>query len=183
MATPQDILDRYSRLTDYCDSFWKRVVDRFPDQFACAPGCGTCCTLTSVNKLEAAIITDHCDRDTGARQKPPPHPTGEEWCPFLTDDRCRIYAARPLICRTHGLLLRSTEFTERIAASCPYNFVTVDFNAVGDEFALDVEKISLNLARLNAAWCMVTGMGKDAGERVRMAELAKEKVEGMRDEG
>ncbi len=179
MATSQEILDRYSKLTAWCDAFWQRVVARFPDQFACATGCGICCTLSSVNQIEAAVIAGHCAAHPEALRSPLPDPANDEWCPFLTDDTCRIYAARPLICRTHGLLLRSSDFTDRIAASCPFNFATVEFEDVGEEFALDAEKISLNLARLNAAWCMVKGMGKgkDATERVRLKELAEGKNE------
>jgi Fe-S-cluster containining protein len=172
MATPRAILDAYSVLTGYCDAFWKRVAARFPDQFACHAGCGICCTLTSVNHLEAAVIAAH----VADHPLPPGHDPAAEAvapCPFLTADRCSVYAARPLICRTHGLPLRGTEFSERIMHSCPYNFAAMEIAEIDDSFALDIEKISLNLARLNQAWCLTHGLESSAAERVMLADLAK----------
>ena len=175
MATPQDILAGYEKLRDYCDRFWKRVVDTYADQCACASGCGICCTLTSVTCLEAAIIADF-----SRKNKPPPQhavpgaatPGPEGSCPFLMDNRCSIYPARPLICRTHGLLLRNVNIRERIMPSCPYNFATTELADIDDSFALDSEKISINLARLNAAYCMLLGDKNKATGRIKLSDLA-----------
>ena len=168
MPTLQDVFNRYYELRDYCDTFWTRVHAALPDQFACEAGCGTCCTLTSVNRLEAAAIAEF--RRTA--RKPAAPPTGEDSCAFLADDRCSIYPARPIICRTHGLLLRSAHFSEPILPSCPFNFAATDFHTIDPAFALDSEKVSMNLARLNAAFCLLSGETADPSIRTPLADLA-----------
>lgn len=69
----------------------------------CALGCSTCCVDDlSVYELEANRIREEFP-DLLANGVP--HPQGK--CAFL-DDRggCRVYAARPYVCRTQGLPLR-----------------------------------------------------------------------------
>jgi hypothetical protein len=56
--------------------------------------------------------------------------------------------------------------------SCPFNFATMEITEIDEVFALDIELVSMNLARLNAAWCMVSGLEKSTMERVPLSELA-----------
>jgi len=42
---------------------------------------------------------------------------------------------------------------------------------IDEVFALDIELISMNLARLNAAWCMVSGLEQSTMERVPLSKL------------
>jgi uncharacterized protein len=177
MASLNDILDRYNRLRAYCDAFWSGVFSKFPlEECACSAGCSTCCELSSVNFLEAFTIATYCaetsftfsqkstiEQERPARGGP---------CPFLGNDRCRIYPARPVICRTHGLLLKSDEFSNRISASCPYNFTGVDYPRIDPALALDTDAITDNLARLNAAFCILKGDVARAHERVALRDLA-----------
>ena len=177
MAHLQDILDRYTKLCAYCDAFWQSVFKRFPPQeCACAAGCSTCCELSSVNYLEAFAIADHCARNPGGLSACPseasPALPAAGPCPFLTDDRCRIYPVRPLICRTHGLLLKSDGFTDHIVASCPFNFTTLDFSRIDPALALDTDAITTNLARLNTAFCMMLGDVAQTQERIALRDLA-----------
>jgi Fe-S-cluster containining protein len=172
MATLQEISNHYEKLCNYCDNFWKRTVDEFPDAFACAPGCSTCCELQSVNFLEAYVIAGYVSDHLRQSVCPP----SEGRCPFLADDRCRTYRVRPLICRTHGLLLRSKEFTDRIAVSCPFNFTDIDHATIDDAYILDVDTVTTGLAKLNAAFCMLLGDVKKTKERVSLSDLASGKI-------
>lgn len=100
-----------------------------PD-FACKQGCNHCCHLSpAVSSVEWAAILAHVQTlpaavrrrivanadllrgmawvfDTARRQAS--HPTGappisaDAECPFLVDERCSIYAVRPLKCRGYG---------------------------------------------------------------------------------
>lgn len=171
MSTSQKIINQYKKLRSYCDGFWKQTKDKYPAEIACSPGCSICCELQSVNFLEAFVIAEH--RGRGGSSAPPPSGTS---CPFLSDNRCRIYPVRPLICRTHGLLLRSKEFSGRTAPSCPFNFTSADPAALSDTYALDIDAITAGLAKLNAAFCMLLGGVKKAKERIALRDLASGKI-------
>jgi len=180
MSSFKEVIDQYKKLCGYCDGFWKRVFEKFPAEFACTPGCSTCCELQSVNLLEAFVIADHCSRGSSRDRKglgissAPPRP--DSACPFLADNRCRIYPARPIICRTHGLLLKSKDFRDRIAVSCPFNFTTIDHATINDADALDVDTVTTGLAKLNAAFCMLLGNIKKVSERITLRDLASGKI-------
>jgi Fe-S-cluster containining protein len=177
MAAESAIIARYATLADYCSAFWNRVAITLPGQIACRKGCSICCELPSVNYLEARIIADYCAEHPEALAKKGsarPRASGQDGsCPFITDGACRIYKVRPVICRTHGLLLRGESFREPVTISCPYNFREIDHYSVGTALVLDIEKISDNLARLNAAYCLARGDVKKTSERIRLCDLAE----------
>ncbi|MDP2340057.1 MAG: YkgJ family cysteine cluster protein [Deltaproteobacteria bacterium] len=77
------------------------------DQLVCRSGCDSCCTAgLSVLPVEAASLRRFVD-DNGAPQFVA---KGAGWCTFLdVDGRCAVYSARPLLCRTHGLPMTTTE--------------------------------------------------------------------------
>jgi uncharacterized protein len=176
MSSFQEITRHYKKLCSYCENFWKRTADKYPAEISCSPGCAVCCELQSVNLLEAFAIAEYCGRGRkglGISSVPPL--TGFA-CPFLSDNRCRIYPARPIICRTHGLLLKSRGFRDRIAPSCLFNFTTVDHAAVDDDYALDADIVTMNLAKLNAAFCLLLGDVKKTEERIALRDLASGKI-------
>lgn len=95
-------------------------------------------------------------------------------CPMLVDDRCSIYAARPLICRTQGLpLLLETDDGEAEVDFCPLNFTAEDAVADLDEAHLvPLDELNLKLALLNLQHCREKEIADDAsGQRVPMAEI------------
>lgn len=82
------------------------------DALACRRGCASCCVdgLT-VLPVEAGFIEAS---GLGPPARPAAVPGGGApgggACAFLDDEgACSIYAARPVLCRTHGLALRSGE--------------------------------------------------------------------------
>lgn len=175
MSKLQEIIDRYKTLCNYCDTFWDRVFKTFPRAFACAPGCSTCCELPSVNYLEAYIIV--CATRNNKKKDAAVCKTGP--CPFLDNDCCSIYTSRPLICRTHGLPLKSEEYSYSLTVSCPFNFTDIDPGTIDPSLVLEIDMVSDNLARLNAAFCLVReGSVKKAGERILMQDLASGKITG-----
>ncbi|MBN1131019.1 MAG: YkgJ family cysteine cluster protein [Chitinispirillaceae bacterium] len=176
MASRAEIVARYHQLTAFCTVFWDRVAHALPGQLACRPGCSMCCELRSVNYLEALVIADYCARHPAARSQRntcsiSPEPDGS--CPFLSRGRCGIYEARPLICRTHGLPLKGRSFREPLSITCPLNFTGVDLEAIDNSLVLDSEKLSDNLARLNAAFCMLLGKVEKASQRILLGDLAE----------
>lgn len=161
-----DIIDNYLKLCDYCDAIWNRVYKAYPNEIACRKGCGICCELQSVNRIEAYVIRSYIINnnidDIGV--------ANNNACPFLRDQTCAIYPARPIICRTHGLILRSSEFPlSRHAASCPYNFPSFHPNDIPPEMTVDVDIITKNLVNLNLAFCMAGGI--DAVDKTEGTEI------------
>jgi hypothetical protein len=170
----QTILDNYRRLCGYCDGIWERVRQTYPGEIACYKGCGTCCELQSVNQLEAHVIRLHIQ---GVSCKKPLEDRGStsHICPFLQNRACVIYDARPIICRTHGLILRSVDFSRaHQAGSCPYNFPSHHPRDISPELTADIDNITKNLTNQNMAFCMINNI--DVRDellcRVSLKELA-----------
>ena len=172
MPAFKKIIGQYKYLCSYCDAFWKRAKSRYSTEITCSPGCSACCVLQSVNFLEAYLIADH---HAPGGSLPPS--SSEGTCPFLEEKRCRIYPARPLICRTHGLLLKSREFRGRLTPSCPQNFTGTEPSAADDAYSLDIDRITDNLARLNAAFCILLGDLKKTKERIAVGDLADKSID------
>ena len=92
----------------------------------CRRGCADCCVddLT-IFEVEAQAIRE---RYGDLLRDGAPHPAGR--CAFLDgDDGCRVYDARPYVCRTQGLPLRwltENEAGERVEYRdiCPLNETT-----------------------------------------------------------
>jgi len=73
---------------------------------------------------------------------------GEGFCPLLLDERCGVYADRPLICRTQGLpLLLETGAGKPALDVCPLNFTAPGaLERIGAEHAVDLDALNLQLA-------------------------------------
>jgi hypothetical protein len=107
---------------------FSRILARYGSEMACNSGCASCCAAEfSIHPGEAALILeDYLSLEPAARQS-----LLETWkralpgtCAFLVDNRCTTYGSRPVICRTQGApLCTSDELTrtKRITA-CPLNF-------------------------------------------------------------
>ena len=116
----------YRALVEQVDELCARIVATFSDRIACRAGCSACCSLQGVLPVEAASLALALDRlpvseaeSLRARLSAVADP---DRCPLLADDCCPLYAARPIICRTHGLpLLIEDEHGPRVDR-CPLNF-------------------------------------------------------------
>lgn len=161
------IVSNYRKLCGYCDLVWEKVKQRFSAEVQCQKGCSACCELQSVNQLEAFLIRMHLEtHDLKCSELSP----GEDRCPFLFEQSCTIYEARPLICRTHGLVLKSRDF-DSPSPSCPDNFKSLPKPELPQDLILDADIVTENLMRLNLAFCICTE--RDAEERISLAKLSE----------
>lgn len=114
----------------------------------CMKGCSQCCEVDrTVFGIEAEIIADHIeglsDQDFNSlikllketQDKDPNH------CAFLKEGACLVYEARPLICRSHGLVHLRPEGPHH----CELNF---EAGLPPKEKWLDEERLSLMLSML-----------------------------------
>jgi len=155
------------------DAFAAAVTARYPQSFACARGCSTCCHQhLSVLPVEFARLTaavralDATSRE--AIRVRLERGRADPRCPLLDDEgACRTYAARPLICRTHGLPIQLTEPAEAGAPQatppvwrdvCPLNFTGSP--GLAELPAGDV----LDVGRLNATLVLIDRLAEGEGQ-------------------
>jgi Fe-S-cluster containining protein len=139
--------DQLSALSARVDAFFARVSASHPGAMQCRRGCSSCCQrdlrLRPVEwrRLASAVLALPADEQRAILDaaRTPPSGTGADRCALLTPDgACRVFAARPLICRSHGLPIRLGE--QR--TTCALNFQG-SLDAVPDADVLDQTQLSV----------------------------------------
>lgn len=157
------------------DRHFDAAVAAQPEAFACAAGCSACCHQRfGVFEIEAEAIRralgDMASEDPSLRatvRRQASDPATQHHCALLVNDRCTVYEARPLICRSHGLALRveAQAPDERPQIDhCPLNFTTVAPAPAG----------VLALERVNQTLSVAAQMVDPEGTRVALSDLAAE---------
>lgn len=206
------VFESYQKLLNRVDELATRLFARHRPHLRCRRGCYYCCTRISVTPLEyawvSAVLSDL--RRTGASIRPlgtdtdtpriPAHdsfintiPADSELaearttprCALLRDGVCSMYAARPVICRLHGLPLAYPvfEYDERglrVAVEdpevalvwCDLNFTNVDMSgSMREDDIVRMADVHAQLEELNrqfldteagAAFEGVTQIGLDS---------------------
>ncbi len=170
------LLQPYHQLVAKADSHAFAVVENHGEQIACRPGCCDCCRLQTVFAVEAMVLA------LALEDLPPEELTAlqaevrtveDGECPLLQGGLCRIYAARPLICRTHGLPLLVEDEEGRRIDYCPQNFQGV--TTLSGESVLDLDRLNLLLAAVNrqflGAW--EEQGGRPLPERLTLAAVVR----------
>ena len=158
------LVSNYNQLTAYCDALFQRVYRTYNNDMKCSKGCAECCRLETVVPLEAFIIEEYLTQNELEIKNNDPG-----YCVFLHQKSCQIYPVRPIICRTHGLILYDSE-EKTIKRSCELNFLNTDFESASYEHMLDELLISKNLIKLNLAFQQITGKQLN-GERVFLKNI------------
>lgn len=151
---PENIRNEYDSLVAELDRLIFTLTRKLQGFITCTPGCSSCCRRFSVLPLEAALIA-------ASSATPLRRPSSDELCPLLDNDRCSIYAQRPLICRTQGLPIGYIdEDNERIEVSaCPLNFPEGHPFEYDDLLLLDT--FNSRLAALNRSYCRAAEIATD----------------------
>jgi Fe-S-cluster containining protein len=155
LKTAADItacLVSYRHLVVRVDRILGHIRRKYGGHIACHKGCGCGCRNISIFPVEALAIAD-------AMQTLPEAVIAEFqrraastsfWeCPLLEDRVCRLYAFRPLICRTHGFPLRSIYKGQPSIGYCRHNFK--ETTAIPDDAIIDLDRINDMLRSINAA--------------------------------
>lgn len=153
-------------LQENASGFFDKVYSKYSSSMKCSEGCSKCCyTDISVFEVELERIKDWFN----ALEINLQNELLELWkrpleagaCAFLYNDRCSIYEARPVICRTQGapLFIQS----ENVLDYCPLNFKDGD----------PPKEDWLNLERLNT---LLSFSAKNSGleKRIRLIKFKKE---------
>lgn len=143
----------FERLLEAVEAKSARQEAVLAAQIACKAGCHHCCRRipsilpvewawirVSGSGLPAGVVLEGDDLRSDL------HP-GERLCGRL-DARglCTIYPARPLICRTHGLLILSEDGLDH----CPWNFQELE--EVDEDLVFRLENLHETLLRMNLAF-------------------------------
>lgn len=127
-------------MTTKIDGFFARVEARHGDDLQCATGCSDCCHVRlTITEVEAAAIRAEVGRWPAAARAALAEVGPADRCAALdAAGRCRIYDARPVVCRSHGAPVRMRRDGLPVIEVCPRNFThsTPDADCVLDQTTL-----------------------------------------------
>lgn len=148
----RDLLQNYRDLLAKVDLLCRRIGEEFGAHLACRPGCDGCCRHISLFPVEAVALAaalKELPRGEAARIRGHAHEASPHGaCPLLENGRCLLYAARPIICRTHGLPLLTLQNGARTVGFCPLNFQGLD--SLPGNAVIDLDRLNTALAAINA---------------------------------
>ncbi|HVV88247.1 MAG TPA: YkgJ family cysteine cluster protein [Kofleriaceae bacterium] len=151
---------RYRELVGRVDAFVARVAARHPAELACRAGCDGCCrTRLTVTAVEAAAIEAWAAEQPAearaaiaAAARAPVEPASVRCAALDGDGRCRIYPARPLVCRSHGIPIRLRDGRGLpVVTACELNFRAAGPGAADADCVLDQELVSTTLGLVDRA--------------------------------
>jgi Fe-S-cluster containining protein len=166
--------ERYRELAARVDAFFAKVRARHEADMVCAPGCDACCrvrpTITRVEADEIRALVASLAAPERERLVARALAAGAGRCAALDDDgRCAVYAARPLVCRSHGVPVKLHELSLPLVSSCEKNFVHRGPSAADVDCILDQETLSTILHAIDAAHALERGASP--GEREDLAAV------------
>lgn len=148
-----EILFEYQNLVYKVDSLCQKLEQLHQRHLVCRPGCSQCCEVErTVLPIEAYVVEQRLRMLSPERIKRlrKLHHKNDDVCPLLLRDRCVIYAARPIICRTHGLPILYREAARSFVDYCRLNFTKLpqthifQANEILDMNDFNVELIQLD---------------------------------------
>lgn len=173
------MLRNYMQLAAKVAELCGRIEERCREHLACRQGCDSCCRHLSLFWVEAVALAwalkqaEPTLAQTIRRQAHEGVPDGP--CPLLLGGGCLLYAARPLICRSHGLPLLLERDGERRIDYCPRNFQQATSLPPGA--LVNLETLNATLAAVNALFVQeLFGAAGPAKERLSIAEALLLKV-------
>jgi Fe-S-cluster containining protein len=173
-----NLLDNYYQMVARVDALCRGIQDMLSGQITCSEGCSSCCTAITLFPVEAAALRAALealpDEQQEAIRRHVAEHAGDERCPLLEDHRCLLYAARPIICRTHGLPIIYTEGSERKVDCCPLN-LSEEEQQVSGSAIVDIDRLNTLLVAVNALYLSLADVD-GLPERLTIAEALKVKT-------
>jgi Fe-S-cluster containining protein len=167
-----NLLDNYKQLTARVDALCAGISAALGEQITCSAGCSSCCTAITVFPVEAAAMRAALDdmpapQAAEIRRSIQEHAAGER-CPLLHQHRCQLYAARPIICRTHGLPIVYTSDGQRNSDCCPLNLT--ETSALSGSSVVDIDKLNILLTAVNSIY-LTQSNSSGLPDRLTIAEV------------
>lgn len=157
------IFNNYKNLLSKVEELTCKINTTYKENINCKAGCSSCCLKFKLFPVEADYIKNylqHLDKrrvqdinENIAASKE------SDSCPFLINQLCMIYEARPIICRTHGSPIIFSFEDEKRVDTCPKNsFKGLKLNG---ENVIDIEKLNSILVAINANYCHIKRIDTD----------------------
>lgn len=132
------------------DAFFTRVESRHGADMQCQSGCADCCHVRlTITRVEAAAIRAEVATWPPPRRAALADDPDPDRCAALdAAGRCRIYAARPVVCRSHGVPIRLRRDSLPVIEACHRNFTqtTPDADCVLDQTTLSAMVLAVDRA-------------------------------------
>jgi len=168
-------VSRLGELTSKIDLFFTRVEQRHPDDMKCRTGCSDCCHVRlSITRVEAeairTVVETFTDEQRANLARSLASAAPDRCAALDVSGRCTIYAARPVVCRSHGVPIRMGRGSLAVIQACHHNFTARGPAAADPDCILDQATTSTILLAID----------RDAhaddpdGERVDLAELIRQ---------
>lgn len=178
-----DAVDRFEELALAVEREFEAIRRRNAGCMECQKGCSDCCRCRlSITRLEEAHLRRGLARlPESVRRELSESARDEtrEMCPALdANGACRVYEARPLICRSHGVPLRYRYPVPLIHPSridvCEKNFQDVSTQSIPADDVIDQTGLTAELTEIDDQFCDEHGL--ERGERVPLAHILAECV-------
>ena len=165
------LLDNYQNLLARIDALCQAINSSLGERITCSEGCSSCCTAITLFPVEAAALQAALDElpeheSEAIRLHVIQHGDSER-CPLLSNHRCLLYKARPIICRTHGLPIIYTEDDLRKSDCCPLNLS--EDESISGSSVIDLDKLNPLLVAVNSLYLSQSETGETA-ERLTIVE-------------
>lgn len=171
------LFQNYDALIGRVNAQCEKIETALSEHMVCRKGCASCCLNISLFPVEALRLRMALDA-LGAEVRASVLASAvrsldEGPCPLVdTDGACRLYGARPVICRTHGLpILFADEEGARRVDFCPENFKGVA--SLSGDAMIDLDALNQILTGVNAQFCEALFGGAPPFERISISEALK----------
>jgi Fe-S-cluster containining protein len=162
-------LTNYRALVARVDELCRRIESAFAKELACRRGCDGCCRHLTLLPVEAyalaRALAELPAAEAEAIRARARAAAADGPCPLLAGGECLLYAARPLICRSHGLPLLIEGEQGRRIDFCPENFRGIA--ELPGAAVIDLERLNAALAAIDHLF-VAEALGGDAAPRRRL---------------
>ena len=142
-------LKNYTALVQRVDAHVAQIEKKYAGTIACTKGCDACCKFLSLFPVEAVAISAAFIRLPKDIQAEIVSQLGkkEDACPILVNRCCALYAARPIICRTHGYPIYMEKDGKTLVDFCPKNFKGI--TSFPRDALISIEQLNTTLIAVN----------------------------------
>jgi uncharacterized protein len=165
-------LDNYRKFVTQVDALCNGIKGALHEHILCAEGCSACCASITIFPVEAAALNAALEllstEEADAIRRHVKEFADGERCPLLLRHRCLLYAARPIICRTHGFPILYTENDKRRMDCCPLNLERCE--SLPGSAVIELDRLNTILVAINSLFISQAGQTSDLPERLSIAE-------------